>query len=358
MHTSASTLNAARDAGKTALDSDSSPVALVEPKPADASTKPLDEVDPLTFSLSDDHPVPAADTHEHAPLKLRAANVALVVLPLAGIIAAGILLWGTGFSWVALGTLVVMYFISGLGITVGFHRLFTHRSFEAPGWVRYFWGAAGSMAMQGPLMIWVGEHRRHHQHSDDHGDPHSPHGHGDSFWGMVRGAFHAHMGWMMRTPLDIDPKYVKDLLADPVCVAVNRQFLLWVTLGMLIPAAVAGLITMSWMGALLGFIWGGLVRTFLVHHLTWSINSICHIWGARPFNSHDHSRNNPIFGILGFGEGWHNNHHAFPTSAKHGLAWWQFDSSWVVIRTMEFLGIAKRVRVPDAQRIEAKRRRH
>lgn len=357
MHKPDSTLNAAQDAGTLALDSDSSAVALVEPKHAAVSDAALAADDPLTYSLSDDHPVPTADMLEHAPMKLRAANVALVVLPLAGIVAAAVLLWGTAFNWVYLALLFVMYVITGLGITVGFHRLFTHRSFETSGFIRYLIGVAGSMAMQGPLMVWVGEHRRHHQHSDDHGDPHSPHGHGDTVMGMIRGAFHAHMGWMLRTPVEIDPKYVKDLLADPICVAVNKQFLMWVTLGMLIPAAIGGLVTMSWMGALLGLIWGGLVRTFVVHHITWSVNSICHIWGARPFNSHDYSRNNPIFGVLAFGEGWHNNHHAFPTSARHGLAWWQFDISYILIRGMEALGLAKRVRVPDAARIESKRRK-
>jgi stearoyl-CoA desaturase (delta-9 desaturase) len=203
----------------------------------------------------------------------------------------------------------------------------------------------------------VAQHRKHHQNSDDEGDPHSPHSEGEGFFGMLRGLWHAHVGWVFQPDAPDLDRYVGDLKKDNVVRKVSNLFSLWVVLGLLIPTVLGGLISMSWTGALLGFIWGGLARVFLVHHVTWSINSVCHLWGSRDFESHDESRNNVIFGILGLGEGWHNNHHAFPTSARHGLKWWQFDFSYLFIRGMEMLGLATKVRVPARQQIEAKRRK-
>jgi stearoyl-CoA desaturase (delta-9 desaturase) len=164
------------------------------------------------------------------------------------------------------------------------------------------------------------------------------------------------MGWIFIPDAPDLNRYIPDLSADRMLRAVSSTFSIWATIGLLIPTVLGGVLTMSWTGALLGFIWGGLARIFFVHHMTWSINSICHMWGSRPFKSHDESRNNPIFGIIGLGEGWHNNHHAFPTSARHGLFWWQFDISWVVIRTMQMLGLVWNVRVPARQMMEMKRR--
>ncbi len=302
----------------------------------------------------------AAVVHAAAPaagLKLRVINLAAVFLPLVGLVAAGVLLWGVAFSWVYLVLLVVMYSLTAVGITVGYHRLYTHRSFEAPAWVRYIFGALGSMAVQGPVLHWVAEHRRHHQHSDHEGDPHSPHGHGESLWATLKGAWHSHVGWLFRRPSRELPRYVKDLRQDRVAVAVSRQFPMWVVLGLLIPAALGGLLTMSWLGVLLGFLWGGLVRVFLVHHVTWSVNSVCHLWGAQPYDCQDESRNNPVVGVLAFGEGWHNNHHAFPTSARHGLKWWQFDASYLLIVAMKSVGLAWNVRVPDSDRLARKKRK-
>jgi len=238
---------------------------------------------------------------------------------------------------------------------VGYHRLFTHRSFKTPRPVAALLATLGSMAVEGPLLHWVAVHRRHHQHSDEHDDPHSPHAHGTTLWGIARGMWHAHMGWLMQAPPRGLVRYVGDLRRDTMIRRMSRLFPLWVLLGLLIPAVLGGLLTMSWTGVLLGFIWGGLVRIFLVHHVTWSINSVCHIWGSRPFQCHDESRNNPIFGVLAFGEGWHNNHHAFPTSARHGLRWWQIDVSYLVIRGMALVRLAHDVRVPTADRVAAKR---
>ena len=286
----------------------------------------------------------------------RVATFAAVVLPVVGLVAAMILAWGGGFRMIDLGLFLAFYLISGLGITIGYHRLFTHRSFEAPAPVRWFWAVAGSMAAEGSVIDWVGMHRCHHQHSDDHHDPHSPHQHGSGLKGLVRGFWHAHTGWMFKPdPVNLD-RYVVDFKDDKVVQAVSRQFGLWFLVGLVIPAVIGGLWDMSWKGALLGFLWGGAVRVLWVHHVTWSINSVCHIWGARPYKSHDESRNNVVMGVLAFGEGWHNNHHAFPASARHGLAWWQFDSSYLIIRLMEKLGMASKVRVPDAVRMQSKLR--
>lgn len=314
--------------------------------------------------------IPNSDTHIDEPppsRMLKLVNGTVVVVPFLGVIAAAILLWGVAFDWIYLTLFIGMYLLTGLGITIGYHRLFTHRSFKTNKVVSATLAILGSMAFEGPLLRWVATHRRHHQVSDKHGDPHSPHTHGDSFWGSIRGAWHSHMGWLFdqevfsanamgQLPDEKDPlKYVKDLHANPVCRSISKTFLLWALLGLAIPALIGGLATMSWTGALLGFIWGGLVRVFFVHHVTWSINSVCHLWGSRPFRSHDESRNNPIFGVLGFGEGWHNNHHAFPASARHGLRWWEIDASYLIIKIMRALRLVYDVKVPSAERIATQR---
>jgi stearoyl-CoA desaturase (delta-9 desaturase) len=288
-------------------------------------------------------------------LRLRLVNLAAVTIPFIGLVVAIVLLWGVAFNWVYLALLLGMYFATAVGITVGYHRLFTHCSFKTPRPVAAVLAALGSMAVEGPVLQWAAVHRRHHQHSDDDDDPHSPHTHGAGLWCMVRGMWHAHMGWLFRAHPRGLARYVQDLREDPLVRWMSRLFPLWVLLGLLVPAALGGLLTLSWTGVLLGFIWGGLVRVFLVHHVTWSINSVCHIWGTRPFKSHDESRNNFIFGVLALGEGWHNNHHAFPTSARHGLRWWQLDVSYLIIRAMALVGLARDVRVPSPDRIAAKR---
>jgi stearoyl-CoA desaturase (delta-9 desaturase) len=293
--------------------------------------------------------------HSAAALKLRLINMSAVVVPFIGLIVAIALLWGLAFDWVYLALLGGMYLATAVGITVGYHRLFTHRSFKAPKPVVAALAVLGSMAVEGPVLQWVAMHRRHHQHSDSHDDPHSPHVHGNSLWGVLRGAWHSHVGWMLGPRPRGLARYTRDLREDKLVVAMSRTFLLWVAMGLLIPAVLGGLLTMSWTGVLLGFIWGGLVRVLLVHHVTWSINSVCHIWGTKPFRSHDESRNNPIFGVIGMGEGWHNNHHAFPTSARHGLRWWELDASYLIIRAMALVGLASEIRVPSRERMDAKR---
>ena len=239
--------------------------------------------------------------------------------------------------------------LTGGGITVGFHRLFTHRSFETTAAIQFLLGVLGSMAVQGPLLRWVAYHRRHHQHSDSLHDPHSPHCHGRGVLGVIRGMWHAHVGWIFMPDPPGLAHYVRDLRQNRVLRTVSALFPLWATAGLLLPAVAGGLLWGNWIGAFLGFLWGGLVRIFFVHHVTWSVNSVCHLWGHQPYRGGDHSRNNFLFGILALGEGWHNNHHAFPTSARHGLRWWQPDLSYVVIRSLAMLRLAWNVKVPTKQ---------
>jgi stearoyl-CoA desaturase (delta-9 desaturase) len=289
-------------------------------------------------------------------LFVRLATFAAVVLPPIALVAVMFLAWGGWFHWVDVALMVGMYVITGLGVTIGYHRLYTHKSFATRGPVAAFFGICGSMAVQGPIIWWCATHRKHHQHSDDEHDPHSPHaGREPGAIGWIKSFSHSHIGWLFSDLAPDMKRYVPDLLADKTTVRISKLFPLWVVLGVAIPTVIGGLVTMSWMGALLGFLWGGIVRICLLHHVTWSVNSVCHIWGAKEYNSGDESRNNPIMGILALGEGWHNNHHAFPASARHGLKWWQFDASWVVIRTLEKLGLAKKVRLPAPERLATRR---
>ena len=276
-----------------------------------------------------------------------------VGVPFLGLIAATVLLWGHGVGWLDLGLMLALYTFSILGVTVGYHRMFTHRALQSGPVMRFILAVAGSTSAQGPVLEWCAVHRRHHQHSDRAGDPHSPHLHGTGIGGVLRGMWHAHLGWLFAPEPPNLARSVPDLVADPVLLFVDKYFWLWMLLGWIVPGVFAGLVCHSWSAALGGFLWGGLVRTFLLHHVTWSINSVCHVWGARPFSVPDKSRNNAIFGILAFGEGWHNNHHAFPTSARHGLRWWQIDFTWWTIVVLRSLGLVHNVRVPAARAIAA-----
>jgi len=296
----------------------------------------------------DDRPVEA---------RVKLITLAAVALPPIALAGAIWLSWGTAFRTTDLVLLLVGYPLTAMGITIGSHRLYTHRSFEASPAVAWTFGILGSMAVQGPLLWWVTTHRRHHQHSDRVEDPHSPHAtRRAGVLGWISSFMHAHVGWLFsRGSLGSTARYAPDVASDPRAQAISRWFPLWVILGFAVPAAIGGLVSGTWTGALLGFLWGGIVRMFLVHHITWSVNSVCHIWGAQTYRSGDHSRNNPAMGILAMGEGWHNNHHAFPASARHGLEWWQFDISWVVIRSLAAVGLVDSIRLPGEQRLRDKR---
>lgn len=312
----------------------------------------------MTDAGSSSAPAAAAEPrqlHEPLPASQRAVVLVVILTPLAGLIIAIAYGWGWGVGWLEIGLLAGMYLLTGLGITVGYHRLFTHKSFETGKVVTIILAVLGAMAVEGPLLRWVAFHRCHHQHSDHADDPHSPHGHGSGVRGILRGFWFAHSGWMLRRSDRHMARYAKDLRKDPLLRTISRLFPLWIVLGLLIPALIGGLVTMSWSGAALGFLWGGLVRVLLVHHVTWSVNSVCHLWGTRPFRSHDESRNNAIVGALALGEGWHNNHHAFPTSARHGLRWWEFDLSWIVIWTLHKAHLAWDVRTPTPERMASRR---
>jgi stearoyl-CoA desaturase (delta-9 desaturase) len=282
---------------------------------------------------------------------MKGLTLVVVVVPFLGLLAAVASVWGWGFSWVELGSLAGMYLLTAVGITVGFHRLFTHRAFDTNRVVQFILAALGSMSVEGSLLKWVAQHRRHHQHSDQEGDPHSPHTEGRGALGLLRGLWHAHVGWLFESDPPNLGHYARDLHQSRVLRVVSALFPLWVSVGLLLPAAVGGLLTLSWLGALAGLIWGGLVRIFLVHHVTWSINSVCHLWGGRPFHTDDHSCNSYLFGVLGLGEGWHNNHHAFPTSARYGLRWWQIDVGYWVIHALSLVGLAWNVKLPAKTRL-------
>jgi stearoyl-CoA desaturase (delta-9 desaturase) len=313
-----------------------------------AMTQPSDDSEIVRLPVSDPLvEVPFDAVSGRASLRVRAVMLVAVIAPFFGLIAAIISFWGWGFRWSDLSLLVAMYFATVLGVTIGFHRLFTHRAFETNRILQFVFAVLGSMAVQGPLLQWVALHRRHHQHSDAEEDPHSPHHQGSGVWGVIRGLWHAHLGWMFAPkPPDLQ-RYVKDLSQSRLLRAVSALFPLWVVMGLLIPTGLGWLLTGTPSGAWTGFIWGGLVRILFVHHVTWSVNSVCHVWGRQPFRSDDQSRNNLLFGIFGMGEGWHNTHHAFPTSARHGLRWWQIDVSYWVIRGLELMGLAWNVKLPS-----------
>jgi len=297
------------------------------------------------------------DDGQPVATRVKLLTLLAVVLPPIGLGVCMWYAWGGAFDWVYLVLLVAGYVLTAMGITIGYHRLYTHKSFEASAPVAWTFGVLGSMAVQGPLLWWATTHRRHHQHSDHDEDPHSPHaGREKGVIGWIRSFCHAHIGWLFSPELKGSvARYAPDIAADPRAQAISRLFPLWVFLGFAIPAAIGGLVTQSWTGVLLGFLWGGVVRMFLVHHATWSVNSVCHIWGWQTYRSGDHSRNNPAMGILAMGEGWHNNHHAFPASARHGLQWWQFDISWITIRSLAALGLVSNIRLPSKERLDSKR---
>jgi stearoyl-CoA desaturase (delta-9 desaturase) len=302
---------------------------------------------------------PAHSHHDDGPVgnDVKILTLIAVLVPPIALAVAIWFAWGGYFTITDLCLLLGGYVLTAMGITVGYHRLFTHKSFEASAPVAWFFAVLGSMAVQGPLIWWVTTHRRHHQHSDDLEDPHSPHaGRQKGIVGWVSGFLHSHVGWLFtRGNYTSTQKYAPDVAADPRAQVISRWFPLWVLLGFLIPALIGWAIDGGWRGAFLGFLWGGVIRMFLVHHITWSVNSVCHIWGWQTYRSGDHSRNNPAMGILAMGEGWHNNHHAFPASARHGLEWWQFDISWITIRSLAVVGLVSSIRLPGEQRMQAKR---
>jgi stearoyl-CoA desaturase (delta-9 desaturase) len=284
-------------------------------------------------------------------------TVIAVVVPPIGLLSAMGLLWGVGFHPVDLALLVSMYFVCALGITVGFHRYFTHRGFQARIPIKAALAILGCMTMQGPLTQWVTDHRKHHALSDKEGDPHSPHvGHGDGVRGALRGFGHAHVGWLFTLKgMERGREYGRDLYDDRLVRTIDRLYLLWVFVTLGIPFAIGYAVGGTWQAGVEGLVWGGLLRIFLYQHATFSVNSICHMFGRQDYRARDESRNNWLVALLVFGEGWHNNHHAFPSSARHGLHRWQLDVSWWVIRGLERLHLVWDVKRPTASQLERRR---
>ncbi|NYI81395.1 stearoyl-CoA desaturase (delta-9 desaturase) [Saccharopolyspora hordei] len=276
---------------------------------------------------------------------------AFLLIPMAALIASVPVLWGWGIGWLDITLAVVFWVISGLGVTVGFHRYFTHGSFKANRGVRIALAIAGMMAVQGPVITWVADHRRHHAFSDREGDPHSPWLFGTSAFALVKGFWHSHMGWMLKREMTNEDRFAPDLRKDRTLVVLNKLFPLWTALSFLLPALLGGLITWSWWGAATAFFWAGLVRVSFLHHITWSVNSICHMIGERPFKSRDKAANFWPLAILSFGESWHNSHHADPTCARHGVLRGQLDISARVIWFLEKVGWAWKVRWPNEKRL-------
>jgi stearoyl-CoA desaturase (Delta-9 desaturase) len=284
-----------------------------------------------------------------------ADRIATGIVTAVPVLALGFVVWqvwGDFLRWSDVIVFAIMYVATGLGVTVGFHRHFTHRSFKAKQPVRAALAVFGSAAIEGPIISWVADHRKHHTFSDQEGDPHSPHvGHGGGFRGALKGLFHAHVGWLfIHTQRGARKRYARDLLADPVVRFVDRHFLLWALGGLAAAFALGWAIGGSFYAGLTGLLWGGAVRILVVHHVTYSINSLCHFFGRRRFDTGDESRNLLWLAPFSFGESWHNNHHAFPTSAMHGMRGWEIDPSALVIRGLEKLGL-----VWDVVRVDAKR---
>jgi stearoyl-CoA desaturase (delta-9 desaturase) len=278
-----------------------------------------------------------------------------IAVPFLALVAAVPFAWGGFLGWRDVVLAVLMYAISGHGVTVGFHRYFTHKSFKANRPLRVGLAIAGSLAIEGPVIRWVADHRKHHKFSDREGDPHSPWRYGETVPALIKGLFYAHMGWLFDVEQTNQRQYAPDLLADRDIVRVSRAFPALVAVSLLLPAVIGGLWTMSWYGALTAFFWATLVRVGLLHHVTWSINSICHAIGERPFKSRDKSGNVWWLALLSMGESWHNLHHADPTCARHGVLKGQIDSSARIIWFFEKMGWATNVRWPSRERVASKR---
>jgi len=281
---------------------------------------------------------------------------AFVVIPFIGLFAAIPIAWGGWLSWVDVSIFLVWYCVAGLGITVGFHRYLTHGSFKATRWLRVALAVAGSFAVEGSPTQWVADHRRHHAFSDNEGDPHSPWRFGTSFWALTKGLFFAHVGWLFKRELTNRHRFAPDLMADKDIQKVDKLFPALIAISLVAPAAVGGLVTWSWQGALTAFFWAGIVRVGLLHHVTWSINSICHVYGERPFETRDGDKASNFWplAVLSFGESWHNLHHSDPTCARHGVMKGQVDISARTIWLFEKAGWATNVRWPKADRLATK----
>ncbi|HZN76189.1 MAG TPA: acyl-CoA desaturase [Micromonosporaceae bacterium] len=275
----------------------------------------------------------------------------MVVVPFLALLAAVPVAWGWGLSWLDVAVGLAFYLVAGFGVTVGFHRHFTHGAFKTVRWLRVTLAVAGSLALEGSVVQWVADHRRHHAYADREGDPHSPWRYGTTIAGLAKGLFYAHCGWLFARQPSNRARFAPDLLADRDIMRVDRLYL--PLLSLFAPPVLGGLLTWSWHGALTAFFWASLVRVALLHHVTWSINSICHVYGQRPFATRagDRAANFWPLAIISFGESWHNSHHADPTCARHGVLRGQLDPSARLIWLLEEAGWASDVRWPRPARL-------
>jgi stearoyl-CoA desaturase (delta-9 desaturase) len=292
-----------------------------------------------------------------AQLRLqRRVTLLVTLIPFIGAALAIWLLWGTGIGKTDLILFLSFYAATGLGITVGYHRLFTHRSFRAIRPVRIVLALFGSLAVEGSVIDWCATHRRHHAFADQFGDPHSPHlAKASGVLGVVMGLWHGHMGWLFDDEATKPNEWAPDLVGDPDIMRISRAFPILTVTTFVLPALIGFAVSGSLTGALTAFLWGSLVRVFLLHHVTWSINSICHFYGREAYRAKDESKNVWALSPLSFGESWHNNHHAFPWSARLGIGRFQVDFGWYLIRTLAAAHLVRDVKVPTADQL-AKRR--
>ncbi|MBV1895690.1 MAG: acyl-CoA desaturase [Rhodobacteraceae bacterium] len=288
------------------------------------------------------------------PQKVHA--IAIAILPAIGTVAALWIAFTQGVSTLDLALCAVFYSITMLGISVGFHRQFSHRSFKTTTPIRVALAIAGSMAAQGSVVYWISNHRRHHQYTDKAGDIHSPYMDEEREMGIIEGFWHSHMGWTFDHSMTNALMYAKDLYRDPAIARVNQLYYVWVFGGMIVPAVIGGLATLSWWGAFTAFLWGGMVRMFLCYHFTNGIDSVTHIFGTRPFKSGDHSTNNAVWALPTMGEGWHNNHHTFPSSAVFGLTWWQLDPGAWLLYGLKSVGLVWDIQRPSEKMISDKQK--
>ncbi|RZT86833.1 Delta-9 acyl-phospholipid desaturase [Pseudonocardia sediminis] len=322
---------------------------------------------PATDSPATDRPADAGSSRRESEPRRKAVSSPYIhrlqrrhfllfdVAPIIGTVAAVALLWVWPLRTLDVVLLLSLWLLTGMGITIGYHRLFTHRTFRTGPRVTSTLAVLGSMAGQGGVVSWVALHRKHHEYSDREGDPHSPNLAGSGLRGRLRGLAHSHFLWMRRHDYPNIDHYAPDLLRNRALVRVARHYHSWVALGLVFPAVVGGVVGQSWAAALTGLLWGGLVRMFVLEHIVWAINSFLHMFGTRPYASRENSRNGGIFSLLTLGESWHNNHHAFPESPSFGLDWYRFDPGYWLIRTLAACGLAHDLKVPTAARIASKR---
>ncbi|WP_328830655.1 acyl-CoA desaturase [Streptomyces sp. NBC_00252] len=327
------------------------PAGTDPPPPSPTPPAPYDGTSPFP---PDQGPAPVRSSGDRIYVGITAA---IVVLPFVGLGLAGWLLWGRLIHPVDIVLAAVLYTVTGLGVTVGFHRGLTHGSYRAIRPVRIVLAVAGSMSFQGDVIGWVATHRRHHAFTDRPGDPHSPYRYGTHLRGQLHGLFDAHVGWLFRNEQTPPERYAPDLVADPDIRAVSRAFPWLCLVTLALPFGLGWAIGGSWLYGVTGLLWAGLVRIALLHHVTWSVNSLCHMIGERPFRTRRHDRATNLWplALLSFGESWHNLHHAEPTSARHGVDRGQIDPSAAVIRLMERAGWVHDVHWPTADRITARR---